>query len=146
MANFTPSNRFLHELHVGGVDLSLDDLFVALMDSGFIFDRDAHSIWSDVSGSELPAGNGYSTGGQALSAPALGDIEDDANDWSQITWDHIVWVAAGGEIGPSPGAIVYDATHADDIILGYFDFGGDQTASSAGVFTLTNPLSRVQGG
>ena len=39
----------------------------------------------------------------------------------------VTWLASGGIIGPSPGAIMYDDTTTENTIIGYIDFGGDES-------------------
>lgn len=140
MAIFTPSNRMLAQLHQGGPNLATDTVEAVLMQSGFTFNRDTHSVYTDISASELANGNGYTTGGQALTGVNVTNIEDDTNDRSDITWNDIQWTAVG-TIGPAAGAILIDQT-AGDIVIGYHDFQGDVSATDD-TLTLRNPLSRV---
>ena len=60
------------------------------------------------------------------------------------------WTANGGSIGPTPGAIIFDdtvvasgATVPDDPIIGYINFGGEQTQADGGVSTITNVEVRI---
>lgn len=135
------SNRIKYHLLRGEVDLDGDSIKGALMASGFTFDKDAHHNWADVSASELAAGAGYNAGGQALANVAV--AEDDANDRAELTADPVVWTASGGSIGPSPGMILYDDTHGSDAIIGYIDFGGNQTATDGGTFTVSSIRLRL---
>lgn len=114
----------------------------ALMASGFLFDRDAHANWSDVSASELAAGNGYIAGGATLAGLVI--TEDDVNDRAQAAWNDIVWNASGGDIGPSPGMVLYvdTGTPATSTVLGHLDFGADQTATDGSPFTVSSILLR----
>jgi len=135
------SNHYKHELHAGLIDFDGHTFKIALMATGFTFDKDAHAVWANVSASELSNGNGYTTGGATLANVAIS--EDDTNDRSDVTWDNAQWTASGGSIGPSPGAIIYDDTHASDCIIGFIDFTSDQTATDGGTFTISSPTVRL---
>lgn len=143
---FTPSNRYLRELHTGGVNIQTDSIRIILMASGFTFDRDAHAVLTDISGSELSGGNGYTTNGIILANVDVTNIEDDTNDRSDITWDDASWVASVGSIGPTPGAIIYDDTHANNIVIGYHLFSSVRTATAGDTLLAESPLSRIEAG
>jgi len=113
------------------------------MDTGFTFDPDAHELWADVSASELPTGNGYTTGGSTLAGVAV--TEDDANDRTSILWSSVSWLASGGSIGPSPGAIIIDDTVADDPIVAYIEFSAEKTQVSGSNFTVATPGIYIDG-
>ena len=119
------SNHFKYMLVKGDIDFDTDTVKCALMASGFTFDKDAHATWADVSANELAEGNGYTSGGNTLTLSSI--TEDDTNEWAEVAYDDTEGTASGGSIGPTPGAILYDDTTADDTIIGYIDFGGDQT-------------------
>jgi hypothetical protein len=111
------------------------------MQSGFVFNKDTHHQYSDVSGNELPTANGYTAGGNILAGVAV--TEDDADDRTEIVWNNTSWTASGGSIGPTPGAIIYDDTDSNDSIVGYIDFGGDQTQTDGGTATIVAPEVRI---
>lgn len=137
------SNKIKYLLATKVIDFLNDAFNIALMNDGFVFDKDTHHIWADVSGSELGNGNGYTTGGNVLGGVAV--TEDDADDRTEVTWNNPSWTAGGGPIGPSPGAIIYDDTVAAPVkpIVGYIDFGGNRTQADGGVATVANPEFRI---
>ena len=53
-------NSHRRNLATGVYNLESDELRVALMEDNFVFDKSAHSFWSDVSDYELPNNYGYS--------------------------------------------------------------------------------------
>jgi hypothetical protein len=114
------------------VDLVNDTIKICLMASGFAFNRASQNVWADVSASELATGNGYTQNTKTLANKAV--TESDANFWGKFTCDDITWTASGGDIGPTPGAILYDDTHLSDIIIGWLDFGENKTVGD------TSPL------
>jgi len=136
------SNHMAFMLGTKEIDFDNDSFKIILMDTGFTFDRDAHATYANVSASELATGNGYTQDTKTLSAaPTV--TEDDANDRLSVTWDNVTWTAAGGSIGPTPGAIIYDDTTGDNTVVGYIDFGGDQTQADTGVATIANIEFRI---
>lgn len=130
------SNKIKYLLATKAIDFANDVFQIILMQSGFTFDKDTHHGYADVSGSELATANGYTIGGNTLAGVTV--TEDDTNDRAAVTWNNTTWTAGGGPIGPSPGAIIYDDTVADDPVVGYIDFGGDQTQADGGVATVSN--------
>ena len=135
MAN-QASNKIKYLLATGAVDFLNDTFKIALMGSGFIFNKDTHHGYTDISASELANGNGYTAGGATLAGVSV--IEDDVDDRAEITWNNPSWTAAGGPIGPAAGAAIYDDTHVDKPIVGYIDFGSDYTQVDGGTATLAS--------
>lgn len=136
MATATIANRLIYEMAQAGINYSSDTFKIALMATGFTFNKDTHHNWADVSASELSAGNGYTAGGNTLAGVSL--TEDDTNDLTSVTWNSTSWTASGGSIGPTPGAMIYDDTNASDALVAYIDFGADQTATSGNVIGVNN--------
>ena len=132
MAN-AASNKIKYEICIGAISFSSDVFKIILMQSGFVFNKDSHHAYSDVSASELANGNGYTTGGATLSGVVV--TEDDVNDICSVVWDNATFTASGGNIGPVSGAIIYDDS-VSDYIVGYFDFGADYTQPSGGTMSL----------
>jgi hypothetical protein len=120
------------------------DVFkIILMQSGFTFNKDTHHAYADVSTSELATANGYTAGGATLAGVVV--TEDDTDDRTEITWNNAVWSIVTAAVTAS-GAIIYDDTVAAptvDPIVGYIDFGGDQTCAVGGTFTIANIEVRV---
>jgi hypothetical protein len=141
MAN-QAANRLKYLVSSGGIDFSSDTFIIILMQSGFVFNKDTHHQYSDVSGSELATANGYTQKTKTLANVSV--TEDDTDDRTEVTWDNVSWTASGGPIGPSPGAIILDDTDANDSLVGYIDFGADYTQADGGVATLTNIEVRIK--
>ena len=113
---------------------------VALCTSSYTPNQDTHDYFDDIT-NEVANGNGYTTGGAALASKtcvASGKVTTfDAADtsWtsSTITARYAVIYFASGTAGTS-------------LLIGYIDFGADQTSSSgtfqitwnaSGIFTIT---------
>jgi len=117
---------------------SADVFKLILMDSGFVYDRDNHDTYADVSASELATGNGYTAGGIELTGISV--TRDDAEDLVKIRWNTVSIVTSGGDIGPSPGYIIFNDTDPSDTIVGYVKFGTtEQTQLEGGTAQITNP-------
>ncbi len=129
------------------IDFANDSFIIILMQSGFTFNKDTHHGYADVSASELATANGYTVKTKALAGVAV--TEDDTDDRCEITWSNSQWTASGGAIGPTPGAIIFDDTVTAggvtiaDPIIGYIDFGGDQTQADGGTLTIANIEFRI---
>jgi hypothetical protein len=139
MATQAP-NHIKYLLATKAIDFSGDTFKIILMQSGFSFDIDSHAEYADVSASELATAYGYTAGGATMSGVSVS--EDDTNDRCSVTWANPSWTASGGSLVAS-GAIIYDDTVANDPIVGYIDFGGDQTTLDTGTFTVANPEVRL---
>lgn len=138
------ANKLKYALATKQIDFANDVFRIILMESGFTFDKDAHHGYADVSGNELPTANGYTVGGNELAGVAV--TEDDSSDRTEVSWDNTSWSASGGMIGPSPGAIILDDTPTvpqADPVVGYIDFGGNQTQADGGVVTISNIEVRI---
>jgi len=90
---------------------------------------------------EIPTGNGYSQNGVLLTGQTV--TEDDANDRVEMSCGNIDFSASGGAVGPTPGALLYDDTVTEKAIIGYLDFGGDQTIANGNKLRLQNVRVRI---
>lgn len=144
MGTTEAANKLKYALATKQIDFANDTFKIILMATGFTFNKDTHHGYADVSASELANGNGYSTGGNTLAGVAV--TEDDVDDRTEVSWSNTSWSASGGAIGPSPGAIIFDDTPTTpqaDPIVGFIDFGGEQTQADGGVCTISNIEVRV---
>jgi len=140
----TLSNKIKFLLASGVIDFDAHSFKIILMDTGFVFDKDTHHAYANVSAYELATGNGYTKNTKTLAGVAV--TEDDTDDRCEVTWDNVQWTASGGSIGPTPGAIIFDdtvATPTADPVVGYIDFGGEQTQVDGGVATIANVEVRI---
>jgi hypothetical protein len=133
------TNKCLYLMAKKVIDFSGDSFKIILMKSGFVFDPDTHHGYADVSANELATGYGYTQNTKVLTGVTV--TEDDTNNRCSITWSNVTWTASAGSIGPTPGAIIFDdtvTTPTADPIIGYIDFGGEQTEADGGVATLSS--------
>jgi hypothetical protein len=136
----TVSNHFKYQKDKKLIDMSSDVFKVILMNSSFAFDKDAHAVLADVTASQLSTGYGYTQNAKELENPVT--TEDDANDCAKTVWDDVVWTAAGGDIGPTGSAIIYDDTTSDDTIFCCIDFGTDYTIPDTASFQFQTVVAK----
>lgn len=114
------------------VDFDSDTIKVMLATSSYTPNQDTHVYKSDVT-NEV-SGTGYTAGGQALASKTV--TYDGATNTVIMDAADTVWSAS---TITARYAIVYDDAGASDatkVLLGYIDFGSDQSSTS-GNFTLT---------
>lgn len=115
------------------VDWDSDTIKVALLSSSYTPNQDAHDYYDDVSGSEV-SGTGYTAGGATLTSKTI--TYDGANNVTVLDAADVTWAASSIT---ARYAVVYDdsgATAGQKALLGYVDFGSDQSSTS-GNFTIT---------
>ena len=147
MANAVP-NSFKVMLWKGQITGETDVFKMILLEPGFVFDKDAHHGYADVSAYELPTGNGYTAGGLTLTGVSI--VVDNTTDRAETTWDNAQWDASGGSLVTS-GAIIYndstDATGTDDYtdaIVSYKDAGGDITATDGTPIIVSAVMETIE--
>lgn len=115
------------------VDWDSDTIKVALLSNAYTPNQDTHDYFDDVSGNEV-TGTGYTTGGITLASKTItydGATNVIVLDAADVTWSASTITARY--------AVVYDdtpATAATKPLIGFVDFGSDQSSSS-GNFTIT---------
>jgi hypothetical protein len=103
----------------------------------------ADTTLAGVTYTEVANGNGYTTGGVALTGVAVTTVT--TND-AKFDADDASWTASGGSITASY-AILYNDTDADDPPVAFIDFDGSESAgdttdfkivwNASGIFTFT---------
>jgi len=147
MSNAVP-NSFKTMLWKGQI-VGLTHVFkMILMQAGFAFNKDTHRAYADISTSEVPNGNGYTTGGITLSGITI--TTNDTDDRTEVRWTNVQWVASGGSIVAS-GAIIYDDSTATgsghdftDAIVSYKDAGGAITATDGTPIIISNIMETAE--
>lgn len=118
-----------------------------LMSPGFVFNKDTHKTYADISASESPTGNGYTVGGLTLSG--ILRTTNNVDDRSELTWNNAQWNATGGSIITS-GAIIYMSVAAGGIyeltnpVLSYKDAGGTITATDGTPIIVSAIMETVE--
>lgn len=115
------------------IDWDSDTIKVGLVGSGYTPNQDTHDYWDDVVANEV-TGTGYTAGGAALASKTItydGSSNVTVLDAADVTWASSTITARY--------AVIYDdagATNSQKALLGYVDFGSDQSSTS-GNFTIT---------
>ena len=113
------------------VNYLTDTINLMLCTSAYVPDQDAHIYKSSITNEVV--GTGYTAGGATLTTKTM--TYDSATNTITLDADDVVFASS---TITARYAVVYDATGTDSTstLLGYIDFGADQT-SSAGSFTIT---------
>jgi len=140
-------NSFKGMLWKGQIAGLTDSFKMILMQPGFTFSKSSHHAYANVSASELAAGNGYTTGGLALTGVSI--TVDDTENRVEVTWGNAQWNASGGSLSTC-GAIIYDdstATPGDDYtdaIVGFIDAGGTITATDGTPIIVSSIMETIE--
>jgi hypothetical protein len=125
--------QFLSQALNKEIDWDTDTIKVALLTNSYTPDQDAHNYLDDVIANEV-TGTGYTAGGNTL-ANKTNSYNSSTNvivlDADDTTWSSSTITARY--------AVIYDAspaTNATRPLIGYVDFGSDQSSSN-GNFTIT---------
>lgn len=126
----TAFNKFWENVGKNDINLATDTFKIILVHD-YAFDGE-HEILTDIGSVELATGNGYTVGGKTIANTTFlfsGVV-------TKFDGDDVVWQVAGGDLGPTEGAIIYDST-AGDALVCYVDFGMTQTAGDDTDFKIT---------
>jgi len=123
----TYSLQFLLEVVRKEHDLEDDTLKIMLLTPAFAFNPATHADYSDVSGSEIATGNGYTTGGETL-ANVVASIGSGQVD---IDCDNVTWTAGASAMATTGAAIIYNDSHASKTVIKCIDFGDDYATAAA---------------
>jgi len=119
------------------LDWANDTIKCALVTSLASYDQDTTNFWDDLQGSEVANANGYTTGGGTLTGKSVS--YDTATNRNRFRATIPAWTATGAGFS-AVGAVVYKDTAgaaSTDPIIAVIDFGGTQTATNGGTFTIT---------
>jgi len=127
-------NNFKEQVMNGEFNLgSAGDTIKVCLVSAHTPDIDADSGYSDVSGDEYGTGLGYTVGGDTLAGQVT--AQDNTNDRGSFDATDLTWSSLGALSPATPShAIMYDSTHASDLLIAYWALG--TTATNGGDYTL----------
>lgn len=107
------------------------DTYKVMLCTAATFDA-TNTTLASVSKTEVANGNGYTTGGQALSGVSVSTIATNDAKFSALD---LIWSATPGAITASYG-ILYNDTDTNDPPLAFIDFGGSKTADPGTDFLI----------
>ena len=125
--------QFLAQALNKEIDWDTDTIKVALLGNTYTPDQDAHNYFDDVSAYEV-SGTGYTGGGATLTGKT--NTYNGASNVIVLDADDVTWASS---TITARYAVIYDATpstNATRPVIGYVDFGSDQSSSN-GNFTIT---------
>jgi hypothetical protein len=129
-ATFNKFNLTVQKFTNGGnLNLATDTLKVMLTNTSPVA---TNSVYSDISGNEIANGNGYSTGGLAVSS-----VSSTNSSGTQTLTGVIAVLTATGAVGPFQWGVLYDVT-ASGALLGWWNNGSPINLTSGGTFTLSS--------
>jgi hypothetical protein len=115
------------------IDWDSDTIKVALLTNAYTPNQDAHDYFDDVVTHQV-TGTGYTSGGNTLANKT--NTYNSATNVIVLDADDTTWASS---TITARYAVIYDATPATDAtrpLIGYVDFGSDQSSSN-GNFTIT---------
>jgi hypothetical protein len=124
--------QFLSQALNKEIDWDSDTIKVALLTNAYTPNQDAHNYYDDVVASQV-TGTGYTAGGMTLTNKTntyIPDTDVIVLDAENVTWSSSTITARY--------AVIYavGGTNATSPLIGYVDFGSDQSSSN-GNFTIT---------
>ena len=136
-------NTFKKKIMDGSIDLDTDNINVALLTNAYSANIDTHTMYSDVTATEVPQANGYTTKGTTLAAPVV--TVDTTNDLAYFDATDVTWATS---TITARYAVLFknSGTNTTSPLIAYVDFGADKTSdngnfiitwSSAGILKLT---------
>lgn len=113
------------------IGFTADTIKVMLCTSTYVPNQDTH-VYKDVSVTNEVTGTGYTAGGSALTTKTI--AYDGTTNIIKLDADDVTWASS---TITARYAVIYDDTPATNKpLLGYVDFGADQSSSN-GNFTIT---------
>lgn len=113
------------------IDFASDTIKVMLCTSTYTPNQDTH-VYKDVSVTNEVTGTGYTAGGTALASKTM--TYDNTTNKTTLDAADVTWASS---TITARYAVIYDDTPASNKpLLGYVDFGADQSSSN-GNFTIT---------
>jgi hypothetical protein len=132
VASFNKFQPFVANLANGGMNLGSDTLKIFLTNTA---PTNSHGTYSQESGNEIANGNGYTTGGAAVT----GVGSSQSGGTYTLSASNVVWTSSTGSMGPLRYAILYDSASGD--LIGWWDYGSSVTLNGANGDTFTVNLS-----
>ena len=131
MASFNKYQTFVEHLAEKVHNLGSDTLKIML--SNAAPNAATHTVRADST--ELGAGNGYTSGGNAA---AVSTSAQTSGVYKLVLSDPTMWTASGGTIGPFRYAILYNDTPSSpaDPLIGWWDYGSSITLQVGETFTV----------
>lgn len=135
MALTETSNKFKYEKGLGNVDFSSHTFTVMLMQPSFSFTASAHGTVADLSSDEISSNGSYA---RATLVVHTAWYQDDAGGRGLIVWEDVDFTASGGNYDDFGSVIIYDNSHADDVVVGWINLEATLSVPDGLTYTLEN--------
>lgn len=130
MAAYNKFNLFVDDLCKGVINLNSDTIKVMLTNTAPVA---TNHVYSDISGTELANGDGYTTGGATVSGTGVSN----ASGTETMTASATTWTSVTGSMGPFRYVVYYDSTPATKTLIGWYDYGSSLTLNGVNGDTFT---------
>jgi hypothetical protein len=127
MASYNKFNSFVQDLATKVHNLNSDALKVMLTDVAPVA---TNTVKSNIT--EISAGNGYATGGQAATFVS----GNDTSGTYKLILTAVNFVASGGSIAQFRYAVLYNSTAASGNLIGWWDYGAEVNLTNGNTFTV----------
>lgn len=135
---FNKFNLFTDDLSKGALDLSTDTIKAMLTNTAPVA---TNRCYSDISATELAAGDGYTTGGAAVTGTGV----TNSSGLETMAAAATTWTSNTGNMGPFRYVVYYDAAPLGNgsatckNLIGFYDNGSSITLNgvNADTFTIT---------
>jgi hypothetical protein len=130
MSAFNKFNAFAAAMPNGGVALATDTLKLMLTNTAPVA---TNVQYSDISANEVANGNGYTTGGAAVttvSSAQTSGVYKYVGSVPAPTW------TATGAVGPFRYVVLYDTTPGTKSLTGWWDYGASVSLANTNTFTV----------
>jgi len=126
VSTYNKFEGFVGYLGLGGVNCNTDLFKVYLTNNAPSASGD--DVIGDLAG--ISEENGYA-------AADITNLYSEASGTGTCTGTTVVWTASGGSFGPGRYVVMYDDTHASDILICNWDYGSSVTVKDGETFTVT---------
>ncbi|QXX74229.1 hypothetical protein [Methylovirgula sp. HY1] len=128
MPTFNKFNLFVDDLAKKLLDLNTDTIKAMLTDTAPVA---TNHLYTDISANELAAGNGYTTGGAAVTGAGVTNTSGE----EIMTANPSTWTSVTGNMGPFRYVVYYDVTSGT--LIGWYDNGSSITLNGVNGDTFT---------
>ena len=122
MSTFNKFNNFVDGLCQGKINLASAAIKVMLTNTAPVA---TNTKYTDISTNELAAGNGYSTGGAAVTGTGVSNT----NGVETLAVSSTTFTSNTGAMGPFRYAVYYDSTSG--YLIGWYDYGQSVSLNGA---------------
>lgn len=116
MTAYNKFNSTVQQLGLSTMNLNTDTIKVMLTNTAPVA---TNQQYSDISGTELASGNGYTTGGATVSGTGW----TNSSGTSTLAANATTWTSVTGNMGPFRYIVYYDSTPTIKQLLGWYDYG-----------------------